>query len=121
MPDTAPLLQALNLTLDGSGNGTVRFGPVPGFQQWDISLYAVTAGGPNTKQALVKVYRNLVNDANLIDGTYSGNFDTSSQNPPISLVVGESLYFVFSGGNPSVAASVRIEGIAKSIDTLGAQ
>ncbi len=119
MTTAQPLLLAQNFTLDGSGNGTVRFGPVPSFQQWEVSLYTVQATGGNTKQAQVNVYRNLVSTGSLIDGSYAGNFDTSSQDPPLILVTGESLFFVFSGGNANALATVRMEGVIRSNDTLG--
>lgn len=118
MADAQPLLQALSLTLDGSGAGTVRLGPVPGFQQWEASLYTVQVVTPGLVQATVKVYRNVVADGSLIDGTYAGNFDTSTQSPPIILSLGESLFFVFSGGNPGSAAKVRVEGVIRSQDSL---
>ncbi len=115
-----PLLQAASLQLSWAGAGTIRLGPVPAFQQWEVSLYTVqTVGGTGTLQALVQVYRNLVNPANLIDGTYGGNFDTSSQDPALILTYGESLFFVWSGANANAVATMRAEGIVRETAGLG--
>ena len=104
-----PLLIGAQLTLDSNGAGTLLFGPVPNVEQWNITTMSVTTSGPNTKQALVQVYRNTPSiQAALIDGTYSGNFDTSACD--ITLDAGERLYIVWSGGNANAAATYRIEG-----------
>lgn len=113
---TQPLLQAQQITLDGSGAGQMRFGPVPFFQKWTVNIMSVTTSGPNTKQALVQVYRNLIQSTALVDGTYSGNFDTSAVVPPIELKTGETLFVVWSGGNAAATATYRIEGIVETVD-----
>jgi hypothetical protein len=117
-----PLLQAQTLTLDGNGAGQLRFGPVPAFQVWTINIMSVTTSGPNTKQALVQVYRNVPGvPTALVDGTYSGNFDTSQVTPALQLQTGEALYVVWSGGNANAVATYRIEGIVAMADyVLGA-
>ena len=112
-----PLLQAQQITLDGSGAGRMQFGPVPSFQVWTINIMSVTTSGPNTKQALVQVYRNLAGlPTALVDGTYSGNFDTSPCD--IELQAGESLWVVWSGGNAAATATYRIEGTRAMAETV---
>ena len=103
---TLELFESYNVTLDAYGNGTIAYiGPVMTMERWQIQVVQTTCtSGKQTKMLMTRGDR-----ANaIIDGTYSGNQDTS----PVSmtLITGQSLTFIYSGGDAGAIGTVTLQG-----------
>lgn len=97
------------VVLDGSGNGSVSFGPQYGGTQWVIQRMSVIVSS-NTNEPEANVYRNTIGQGSLISGTYSGSNDTDSQVNDGPLYPGESYICRWTGGDPGATASITFYG-----------
>jgi hypothetical protein len=96
-----------SVVLNAQGAGTVRLQNNKPFQKWKIDRLAVTTT-TNTNEPQVKVYLDSVSEGNLLDGTYTGSNDSTDINT--SLLTGQSLVVVWSGGDSGAVATASIYG-----------
>jgi hypothetical protein len=96
-----------NVTLDSTGYGTVQIGPHG--MDWKISYLAVKAT-PNTVEATVKVYRNVLSDYGFQELTNSGS---SGDNTDTIWYLhdGEFLIVEWSLGYAGAVAVVTVKGL----------
>jgi len=105
---TVPLNESGSVTLDGSGNGTVRIGPANQFQTWVVSTIS-TVVSSNANEPVFKAYRgNTPDQSAFIDGTFTGSSD--STNVSLTLYPGMKITGVWKGGDPGATATMTLIG-----------
>ena len=100
----------LQVTLDGSGNGSASVS-VPWGQRWRItSITTKTNQATSTlPYPVFRVYRGTATDANLIAATYSGQQDTASGDE--LFMAGETVTVAWSAGpTTGVRATAHLIG-----------
>lgn len=109
MAQTLPLDEFGQVTLDGSGNGAVRIGPLYSYQTWKPTQINVVVS-TNTKEPVFKYYRGTsAGGANFLGGTYTGSNDSSDISGQI-LHPGESFFCQWTGGDAGALATVTLNG-----------
>lgn len=102
-----PFTGAGQTTLDAGGNGNVIVGP--GGMDWVVQVITVSTSSAGIKPQCL-IYHGSVSQANLIDGTNSGDGDTSDT--VVLLQPGEYITAVWTGGDPKAVAVLRLQGVA---------
>lgn len=100
-------LSSAAVVLGGSGAGQVQLGPPGPHSRWAAYRLTVECGG-----ALVPTAKVYLGDADgqLIDGTYTGNFDVADWVSPIVLEPGQYLTVRWTGGSVGANAVARLFG-----------
>lgn len=95
-----------SVTLDASGNGTVKVGPTNSGQLWHITRASVQVSS-NTKEPTANLW--LGNKAKFISGTYTGSNDTDDA---LNEYLGGTGYImcIWTGGDPGATATLTIAG-----------
>lgn len=110
-PATLPLTETLQVTLDGSGNGTVQFRPRG--ETWYPDVISVKVA-TNTSEAQCRVYAGpAATDAYFIDGTQSGSTGDSTDRLSgyqISAHQTPYVFAVWSGGDAGAVATAILSG-----------
>ncbi len=97
-----------NVTLDGSGNGILRFAPAG--TRWRLVNVSVKASSA-VLEATATLYKGFVGDQYRIEGTSAGSTgDTTQLDNPITLNDGEAFWVVWIGGDPGAVATAVILG-----------
>lgn len=97
-----------SVTLDGSGNGTLRFAPAG--EQWSITGVSVRAT-TNVLEATATLYKDYVGQAYRLSGTFAGSSgDSNDLSSPIPVVDGQPLYVQWIGGDPGATATAILSG-----------
>lgn len=94
-----------SVTLDANGAGQVAIFP-PGVD-WVVTLSTVSTSTA-IKVPTARVYRNVVAQANFLEGSYTGSNDSSDTR--IVLQAGESLICVWADGDAGALATYRLSG-----------
>lgn len=97
-----PLRESRSATVAANGRATAVIQPLRAFERWDITRVTVAC----TSTALVptcRVYRSSEAPSNLIEGTFSGNQDSSDTRT--MLENGESLIAVWEGKTVGTAGA----------------
>lgn len=109
MPSTVPLLTSGNVKLNNSGAGTVALGPNVG-QRWDLSLASITTStSTNIPQCSIFIGGAPTPDA-FVDGTYTGNLNSSDAVSSYPVTPGQKVYAVWSGGDVGAIAQLVLRG-----------
>lgn len=95
-----------SITLDGSGNGTVRLAPAG--EKWEVRRTRVECS-TSTTEAVVRLYRNQVAPRYVIDGTESGSTGDTSDTVYF-LEDGVGVIVEWTGGDPGATATVTLSG-----------
>lgn len=103
---TAQLDQWASVTLNGSGNGTVRVGPGTLSQLWHVTTAAVT-GSSTTHIPTATLYLNG-STVSSRGGTYDGSNDSTDL--AVDLVRGQYLTCIFAGGDPGALHTLSLSG-----------
>lgn len=109
MPQTLPLNEQGQVTLDGSGNGFVALGPAYTAQTWIPSQLTVTVIPTPAIEPTFKYYRGTAGPTNILGGTYTGSND-STDISGVVLNPGEKIYGVWTGSSPGGVAVMAIQG-----------
>jgi len=88
------------------GRAELYMGPERAGQSWHVTRL-VTAGGRSDENILLYVYRNSESPANLLDSSTEGGQSTSETD--ISLLEGERLMFVWTGGTGGATMNITGE------------
>lgn len=107
-----PLSENASVTLDGSGNGTLRMVPYSGSLTWLPSVVSVKASSA-VSEASCKIYIGpSATDAYFIDGTLSGSTgdSTDSVNGRQVDTHGNTLWAVWAGGDAGAVATMQVSG-----------
>lgn len=108
MGTVLPLDESGQVTLDGSGNGAIRIGPLYSVQKWIPTMIVVNVS-TNVKEPVFKYFRNSPGATSYLGGTYTGSNDQSDISGQI-LNPGESFYCQWTGGDAGALASVALNG-----------
>ncbi len=96
-----------SVTLDGSGNGQVQFGPTR--TTWIVKRASVrTSTAVNMPTAVL--YRGTVNPGSIISDTYSGSGDTDSDINEEPLYPGQFYTCRWTGGDAGALATISYSG-----------
>jgi hypothetical protein len=104
-PPPAPLAETYTTVLDGSGNGSVQFGPTRQRQKWLPPLTVAVATSTSVKMPTAQLF--LGNQPQ--GGTYTGAQDADDL-PALTLYAGQILRVVWTGGDAGAIASATITG-----------
>lgn len=108
-----PLRDSRTVTLDGSGNGTVTFGPQRAGTSWTVRTASVKVSS-NTNESVASLYRGTANPGSLISATYSGSQDTDSNINDNPLFPGEFYTCQWIGGDAGATAIVSFTGVEET-------
>lgn len=99
------------VTLDASGNGTVKLGPVQGVM-WKPENAAVSTT-TSVKFPKCDIYvGGSSTPGQLVDSTYTGNSDASGKVGGTVVYPGQYIWAVWSGGDVGATATLSISGTA---------
>lgn len=115
MSVTVPLRQSVPVTLDASGGGTARLGPVSLRETWYPQVASVGTnqgpGDPVVSEAQCKVYQGEdATQPNFCDGTLSGSTGDSTSNVSGPLYCGQYVWAVWTGGDAGAQACLTVTG-----------
>jgi hypothetical protein len=104
------LNESISVTLDGSGNGTVKLGPVGHGVTWSVETASVGCS-TNVHEAQCKIY--VGNDTSqrfFRDATLSGSTGDSTDRVTGTLRMNTFVWAVWSGGDPGAQGTLTIDG-----------
>jgi len=102
-----PFQDSRSVVLNGSGNGSVTFGPQR--NQWQMERVSVSVSS-NANEPSANIYRGTANAGTFISGTYSGSNDTDSDFRDRPMWPGEFYTCVWTDGDPGATATVSFGG-----------
>lgn len=105
----ARLQDSKRAILDGSGNGTVSFGPGRPNERWTIQRVSCSVS-TNTKEAQFKVYRGTAGVGSFVTGSVTGSTGDTDDGLNESLWSGETLSAQWTGGDVGAQAVVTYWG-----------
>jgi hypothetical protein len=109
MASTAALSQSVSVELAGGG-GTVSAGPTGFGEVWQNVTVAVHCA-TNVSEATCRIYVGGGPSAQYFaDGTTWGSTGDSSNNMPPTIVGGQNIYAVWSGGDDTTTAYLTVTG-----------
>jgi len=112
---TAPMIlnETGQVTLDGSGNGTVRLQPDGPQEHWIPTLASVKCTTA-VNEATCKIYIGpKVSDDNFVDGTFSGSSGDATDRVTgydIARTRNPYIFAVWAGGDPGAQATMVLNG-----------
>lgn len=110
---TLGLSETGSVTLDGSGNGTVRLRPDGPNEHWLPTVASVKCSS-NTNEAACQIYAGqAATDVNFVDGTFSGSSGDSTDKITgydISRHTNAYIFAVWTGGDVGADAVLVLSG-----------
>jgi len=104
-----PLNTGITIKLDASGNGTAAMGPNVGVR-WNIVNVGVRILNA-VKIPLCSIYLGgAASPEFFIDGTYTGDFDSTDRTQGCPITAGQRLFAVWTGGDANALATMSITG-----------
>jgi hypothetical protein len=96
-------------TLSAAGLGTATLAP-PAIERWHVTRIAVATNQASTVTTIpvCKIYVNSISDANLYDGTFTGNQDSTDAD--LWLEKGQQLIAQWTGGVAATIGTISIFG-----------
>lgn len=106
-----PLNEDATVKLDGSGNGTVKLGPLSAQERWYPTVTSVSVSTA-TNEAVAKTYSgDAVRQQNFVDGTFSGSTgDASDRITGQEITYGNWVWNVWTGGDANAVATLVVTG-----------
>jgi hypothetical protein len=106
------LYESKTVTLNGSGNGTVKLGPISAREVWSPSSASVKTNQTTvTNEAVCNLYVGLsATQENFRDGTFSGSSGDSSDLVAGQLKIGNFVWAVWTGGDAGAQATLVVTG-----------
>jgi|SRR5882762_6629951 len=112
-----PLDGANNVTLNGSGNGTTSLGPLNG-QTWNVNNVGIQTNTRTNPNAAVPECSIYIGGAPIaaffIDGTNTGNLDSTDRTASFPITQGNRIWAVWTGGDPGSVATLSIVGTVET-------
>lgn len=102
-----PLQTSVSAQFDPASIATAITGPARARHTWRVTRFVTTAGAPGDS-VMLTLYRNSDLPGNVIDSTYQGVQATSETD--ITLLEGERLIAIWTGGSPGTIATLNITG-----------
>lgn len=107
---SVPLSEFASVILNASGNGTASIGPNAHGVTWKLTAVSVRVStATKTPTCLVYCGRDTT-DANFVDGTYTGNQNSTANVNGQALALGDKVFAVWSGGDVGAQATVTVTG-----------
>jgi hypothetical protein len=107
------LNETSSVTLDGSGNGTVRLGPASPNERWMPTLASVKVATA-AAEATCRIYIGpKASDDSFVDGTFSGSSGDATDRVTgyvIARTRDPYIWAVWAGGDPAAEATLVISG-----------
>lgn len=110
---TVVLNQTAVVTLNGSGNGTAKIGPIGMREHWSPTVVSVKTNQASiTNEAACKIYAGPdTSDSNFVGGTLSGSTGDSTDNITGQQVdCGEYVFAVWTGGDAGAQGTLNVSG-----------
>jgi hypothetical protein len=109
---SVPLSEWASIKLDGSGNGTVRLGPNAHGVIWRPTVASIKMSGsiPDGVTTCYVYAGGSVSDGNFVDSTYDVSNDSTDRVSGQALQLGQSVFAVWSNGNPNATATLSVSG-----------
>ena len=105
-----PLSESASVTLNGSGAGTARLGPTGSGVTWYPRVVGVRVT-PATNSPQCRIYAGpSATDDNFVDGTYTGNQNSSDAIDGQVLRLGQYVFAVWAGGDAAAQATLTVTG-----------
>lgn len=100
------------VTLDGSGNGTARTGPLSARETWHPATASVRASSAVSEATCLTYIGDSPTQANFIDGTFSGSSGDSTDRVAgvPNIKTGWYVWAVWAGGDPGATATLNVNG-----------
>lgn len=111
MPTKFPLYESKPAVAAATGRAVATLQPLRAYERWNIRKVSIQCQSPLSVGAAVpifKLYRNSEAPMNLIEGTLTGDLNSSDMD--IWLETGEALIGVWSGADVNSQASMTIQG-----------
>lgn len=97
------------VTLNGTGTGTVSFGPGRPNEKWTVTRIGVQVSSA-VLEAQAKIYRGTVGVGSFISGSVSGSTGDTDDSLNETLWSGETLSVQWTGGDAGAVATVTYWG-----------
>ena len=107
---TLPLSESGFVTLNGSGNGTVKIGPGAHGVVWKPSRIAVKVSSATLSPTCQIFIGNTATAENFIDGTFTGQQNATDSAVGQELRLGQYVWAVWTGGDVGAQATVTVTG-----------
>lgn len=110
------LSASVQVVLDASGNGTAKVGPLGHGEVWSpqVASVHVTPKPPATtitNSPICKVYvGSSVTDSTFVDGTFTGEQDSTDNVRGTSVRIGQFVWGVWTGGDVGATAILNVTG-----------
>lgn len=113
-----PLNTFATAVLDSNGNGTAQATPPPN-TRWTVQTVGVqTNQNPNDPTQNIPTCNIYIGgapiSANFVDGTFTGNQDSTDQTAGIPIYAGQSIYAVWANGPVGALATLSLYGTSDS-------
>lgn len=110
MSTSIPLSESIQITLDGSGNGSVLIGPTNPYQVWIPSMASIVVElGNSTVTPSFQLYQGNGANGQTLGGTYNGAQNSTSISG-VTLYPGQKLFGQWTGGPAGAIAILSITG-----------
>jgi hypothetical protein len=107
-----PLRESVQVTLNGSGAGTIKLGPQSHRETWRAPAISVKTKTPvtvGTCQCNIYVGTDAT-DSNFRDGTFSGDTGDTSDAIADDIRLPNAIFVVWTGGTPNDTATAIVTG-----------
>lgn len=106
-----PLYESARVTLNGSGNGTAKVGPLSAREVWHPANVHVSVA-TNTNEAVCNVYAGVdATPPNFRDATFSGSSgDSTDKVSADTIKCGQYVFAVWTGGDANQVATMTVTG-----------
>ncbi len=110
MAESRTMDETAVITLDGSGGGTARLGPLSQREApWRVISASVKANNNPTDEAVCQIFfGNDTTQSNFRDNTFTGSSGDATDKVAGSLQMNQYVFAVWSGGDPGVQATLTV-------------
>lgn len=105
-----PLSEFASVVLNGSGAGTARVGPAAHGVTWRPTVASVKVSTATLSPICNLFVGATATDDNFVDGSYTGEKNSTDAVAGQELVLGQYVFAVWSGGDPGAQATVTVSG-----------
>jgi len=103
--------ESTTITLDGTGAGTAKVGPLSAREIWRPVNVSVSANANPTNDAQCSIYVGDANTRNFRDGCIDGSTgDSTDKCNADKIKCGQYVWAVWSGGDAGVRATLTVTG-----------
>lgn len=97
------------ITLNGSGAGTAKVGPLSARERWIVKYVSVKANSNPTNEAMCQLFAgNDTTQSNFKDTTFTGSSGDASDKVAGRLQMNQYIFAVWSGGDAGVQATLTV-------------